>query len=109
MNKNNNIASKTMAIKARVYNQIRTDLYKKQLEENYKTKYQKETVITPKEKVELFDKWFSLNSLAHQELNAYKAKRKWKREIYEARVARGYKFKKKQSKEERQKYLAESK
>ena len=79
MNTNNNISLKTMAIKTRVYNQIRTDLFKKHLEENYKSKYNKESILTEKEKLDLFDKWFNLNKLAHQELNEYKSKRRKKK------------------------------
>lgn len=90
--------TKTLAIKARIANQIRTDLYKKRLEN-----------ISEKEKIELFDKWFEINHTSHWLLNSYKAKRKYKRQIHEARVARGYKFKKRQTKEERDKYLAGSK
>ena len=54
MNTNNKIASKTMAIKARVYNQIRTDLYKKHLTSNYLVTYKKEHLLTETEKLELF-------------------------------------------------------
>lgn len=84
-----------MGIKARVYNFIRTSLYKKRLDQ-----------ISSAEKIGLFDQIFALNHEAHWELNAYKSKRKRKAEIHAARVARGYKFKKKQSPEEREKYLA---
>lgn len=98
MSKNNKVALKTLAIKARIANQIRTDLYKKNLDK-----------ISEKEKIELFDKWFQINHTSHWLLNGYKAKRKYKKEIYDARVARGYKFKKKQTKEEKEKYLALSK
>ena len=88
---------KTLSIKARVYNQIRVDLYKKRIDQ-----------ISSTEKIEFFNKIFNLNVEAHNELNAYKQKRKDKKEIYEARVKRGYKFKKKISKEEYQKINLEN-
>jgi hypothetical protein len=75
--KQEKIALKTMGIKASVYNQIRTDLYKKRLEN-----------ITPAEKEKLFDKWFGLNSLAHTELNNYKSKRQYKTKIQRLREER---------------------
>lgn len=98
MKAENKVALKTLAIKATIANTIRTDLYKKRLDQ-----------ISDKEKIELFDKWFAINHTSHWLLNSYKAKRKYKKEIHEARVARGYKFKKRQTKEEREKYLAGSK
>lgn len=94
--KNNSVSLKTMAIKARVYNKIRTSLYKKRLDQ-----------ISPQDKIKLFDEWFNENYLAHWELNDYKKKRQDKAALYKARVERGYKFKKKQTKEEREKYLAD--
>lgn len=87
--KQNKVALKTLAIKARVYNQIRTDLYKKRLDK-----------ITEKEKIAFFDKIFELNREAHNELNAYKAKRQYKEKIHQDRIKRGYKFKKKNPKKD---------
>jgi hypothetical protein len=84
-----NTALKTLAMKARVYNQIRKDLYKKRLDS-----------FTDKQKVEFFDKVFALNNETHWELLAYKEKRKDAKKLYEERVARGHKFKKKTSKQE---------
>jgi hypothetical protein len=66
-----------MGIKARVYNQIRTKLYKKQLDK-----------ITDTEKIEFFNEVFGLNILAHRELNRYKAKRQYKAEIQKLREER---------------------
>lgn len=63
--KQNKIALKTLGIKARVYNTIRTFLYKKRLEN-----------ISVVEKVNFFDDLFKLNHEAHWELNNYKQKRK---------------------------------
>lgn len=65
-----------MGIKARVYNQIRTQLFKKKLED-----------ITPEEKLAYFNGWFALNQEAHAELNAYKSKRKDQAELLKKRQA----------------------
>jgi hypothetical protein len=75
--KQQKIALKTLAIKARVYNHIRKTLYKKRLEN-----------ITEKEKIEFFDLLFSMNQEAHYELNAYKRKRQDKAEIQRLREER---------------------
>lgn len=80
---------KTLAMKAKLANYIRKTLYKKQLDK-----------LTQKEKLDIFDVIFSINKEMHYELLAYKSKRKDKKELYEARVKRGYKFKKKTSKKE---------
>jgi hypothetical protein len=84
-----NISLKTMGIKARVANFIRTALYKKRLQQ-----------ITDKEKIELFDKIWKLNDDAHFELNMYKSKRKAKAEIWRLREERGWKPKVKTPKPE---------
>lgn len=97
---NTSVANKTMAIKARVYNIIRTDLYKKIIKETTYTKYRKIKALTDKDKLELFEKWFLLNQEAHKELNNYKEKRKYKSKIQKERVARGVKPKRKTSKRE---------
>ena len=76
-NKVTSVSLKTLAIKARVYNQIRTDLYNKKLE-----------TISESEKDSLFEKWFGLNKEAHNELNDYKSKRKNKAAIELAREKR---------------------
>lgn len=95
--KQESIALKTLGIKARVYNQIRTKLYKKRLES-----------FSTAEKAEFFDIIFNLNHEAHWELNAYKSKRKDKAKLHADRVARGYKFKKKTSLEDYKKSLVNS-
>ena len=92
------VALKTMGIKSRVYNQIRTDLYNKLLEDDgtpsykvwrdFMVKTKGATVLTDKEKIELFDKWFALNKEAHQELNNYKSKRQYKAYIHKLREER---------------------
>lgn len=97
------IASKTMAMKARVFNQIRTDIYQKHIEESFKTRFRNEKILTEKEKLELFDKWFKLAKEEDSELYFYKRKRRSKAKIYKERMERGYNFKKKVSKQEYQK------
>lgn len=88
MRKENTVALKTMAIKARVYNQIRKDLYQKVLEEGYASKYRGYEILSDEKKLELFNKWFSLNSDSHHELNSYKRKRKDKAAIEAKRASK---------------------
>lgn len=83
------VALKTMAMKARVYNKIRTSLYKKRLED-----------ISKEEKIRMFDEIFIMNHETHWELNNYKQKRQAKAAIHAERVKRGYIFKKKVSKQD---------
>ncbi len=72
--KQNKIALKTLAIKARVYNKIRTHLYKKRLDS-----------IPDFAKIQFFDEIYEANRLAHNELNAYKSKRQDKAELLKKR------------------------
>lgn len=71
------VALKTLAMKARVYNQIRIKLYKKRIED-----------FSPEEKQKMFDEIFGLNAQTHWELIRYKQKRKDKKAIHDARVKR---------------------
>ncbi len=80
-NKETNIALKTLAIKARVYNQIRIGLFNKVLEATPLSRFKKMEVLTDEKKLELFNKWFELNKEAHIELNNYKKKRQKRAEI----------------------------
>lgn len=66
----NAVSFKTLSIKARVYNKIRTKLYQKTLEKMSNT-----------EKVAFFDELYALNHEAHWELIHYKRKRQEKRKI----------------------------
>lgn len=77
---------KTLAMKARLANKIRKHFYKAQLEK-----------FTTEQKVEFFNEIFEQNSLMHWELINYKQKRRDKKDIHQARLDRGYKFKKKTS------------
>lgn len=72
--KTTQISLKTMGIKARVTNVIRVDIYNKRLDR-----------INDTEKIEFFNKWFSLTKEAHNELNNYKAKRKYKAKVEKLR------------------------
>lgn len=62
-------------MKARVYNKIRTFLYKKQLDK-----------ITDKEKIEFFDEIYKENIITHWELINYKRKRQDKKELLQTRL-----------------------
>lgn len=80
MKQEQRIALKTMAMKARVANFIRKELYKAHLDQ-----------ITKERKIEVFDKLFKLNHDMHYELKAYKWKREVKAERDRLRVERGWK------------------
>lgn len=92
--KQDKVALKTLAMKARLANYIRKTLYKRKLD-----------AIPDVDKIEIFDQIHSLNLLMHWELRDYKAKRKTKAKIQKLREARGYKPKKKTSKAEYEKTL----
>lgn len=109
------VASKTLAIKARVYNQIRTDLYKKLQEDDGSPSYRPHrdwlvknkgySMLTDKEKLELFDKWFNLNKEAYTELNNYKRKRRINKKKYERRLKDGYFDRKAAKRQKSKEYL----
>jgi hypothetical protein len=69
-------------------------------------KFKKE--LTDKEKIEMFDEIMKLHSNSSNELTNYQFDRREKKRIHKARVERGYKFKKKTSKEEYEKNLVVS-
>lgn len=87
--KQQKIALKTLAMKARVANFIRKELYKEKLEN-----------ISKDEKIAFFDKVFEMNLTMHNDLRAYKWKREWKADIEKEREKRGYKRKKRTTKQE---------
>ena len=62
--------------------------------------------LTDKEKIELFDKISSLHKECSNELTSYQFDRREKKRIHNARIGRGYKFKKKTTKEQYEKSLA---
>lgn len=90
------VSQKTMAMKARVANHIRKTLFKK-LKVN----------ITDDEKIAIFDQIYDMNRDMHWDLNNYKQKRRAKAALQKEREERGYQRKKKTSKEEYEKMLAE--
>jgi len=91
-----NKPSAKTAVKARAYNAIRTMLYKKV----YK-------LLKPEEKEQMFQAIFDINMTAHNEIIGIDWTKRQKRKIHAARVARGYKFKKRISKAEWEKKQAE--
>lgn len=80
MKKEKQVALKTMAMKAKVANFIRTTLYKKRIDQ-----------ISVVEKTMIFDTIFKMNTEMHNELNAYKQKRQDKAQRDLLREARGWK------------------
>lgn len=74
--KQTSVALKTLAMKARVYNKIRTFLYKHHLER-----------IPDQSKLQFFDEIFEMNRQTHWELIDYKRKRKAAKELKEKRQA----------------------
>jgi hypothetical protein len=76
MNNQNKVALKTLAMKAKVANFIRKELYKARLDQ-----------ITRERKIELFDQIFKLNLGMHNELFWYKEKRKDQKKLLEKRLS----------------------
>lgn len=72
-----NTSLKTMGIKARVTNIIRKDIYLTRVED-----------FSEKAKVALFNKWFQVAKEVHNELNTYKAKRKYKAKVEKQRLSK---------------------
>lgn len=71
------ISLKTMGIKAKVTNIIRQDIYLKRVED-----------FSENAKIAHFNNWFKAAKEAHNELNAYKTKRKYKAKIEKLRLER---------------------
>lgn len=97
---------KTLAIKARLANTIRKLIYP------YVKGGKTLSELTESELSALGSTAFEVGKAMHQELNAYKAKRKFKASVAQEREKRGYKRKQKTSKAEweakQQKELVES-
>jgi len=74
--KQKNIALKTLAMKARVYNKIRTFLYKQLLDK-----------IPDQSKIDFFNELFEMNRQTHCELRDYKRKRKDQKKLMLERMA----------------------
>lgn len=86
----------TLSIKARVFNTMRKDFYKKDV-----------THFSDEEKVRFFNEIFDKTQTAHLELNNYKQKRKAKKVVNDLRVIRGWAPKKRTSLEEYQQMILE--
>jgi hypothetical protein len=78
------IALKTMAIKARLANIIRTTLFEYS-ESEFQIKYKGKKRLTQEDKLRIFDEIFKQNTEMHAELNAYKSKRKFKNQVEKLR------------------------
>lgn len=85
MTKENQIALKTMAIKARVANLIRTNLYEFGTTD-WEIKYRNKKKLTEADKIRIFDMIFAANAEMHSELNAYKQDRKFKAKVQKLRL-----------------------
>lgn len=84
--KQNKIAMKTMAIKARVANFLRTELYNYS-DNEWAIKYNNKLKdIKSINKEEFFNKLYPLVQEMHSELNNYKKKRRYKNFIYQNRI-----------------------
>lgn len=88
--KQQTIASKTMAMKARVFNELRTALYGqiKYRNRHIGIKYKQITELSDEEKIEIYDRMLLSLLESHWELNDYKAKRKEKARIQMLREER---------------------
>ena len=83
------IALKTMAIKAKLSNWIRTELYNSTtLEKSKWWKNRNKKVHTDSEKIEFFDQLYKLYNEMDQELTNYKHKRRSKDLVQKEREAR---------------------
>lgn len=90
---------KTMAMKAKLANSLRKRFHDVSVKTRGFYKITKDTIPNV-DKIIMFDKIWDEVYEMHRELRSYKLKRKEKKHIHEARVKRGYNFRKKVSKEE---------
>ena len=90
MTKENQIALKTMAIKARVANLIRTNLYEFGTTD-WEIKYRNKKKLTEADKIRIFDMIFAANAEMHSELNSYKQNRKFKAKVEKLRLEKSQK------------------
>lgn len=80
MKKEHNIALKTMAMKAKLVNFLRTELYDYSLND-YQIKYKGKKPITDEVKLQTFDKMYRILVDVRNELSLYKTKRKYRAEV----------------------------
>lgn len=101
--------TKSLGIKASLFNMLnkkfnnKTIVYQDKL--SYLEKKYNYKTFTDKEKIELFDELFITHQACHEELKAYKEKRKFKAKVEEERKKRGFKRKHKTTKAEYEAYL----
>lgn len=80
MKKENKIALKTMAMKSRVANLIRTEIYPYSNNE-YQIKYKGKKRFSDQDKIRIFDIIYNETIKMSNELTMYKSKRRYKAEI----------------------------
>lgn len=85
--KERSIALKTMSMKSRLANFIRTNLYNFSTND-YEIKYKGKKKITDQDKIEFFDKMYPIYKEMESELRTYKDKRKEKARIQALRDAK---------------------
>jgi hypothetical protein len=85
MKKEHKIALKTMAMKAKLVNFLRTELYDYS-GNDYQIKYKGKKPLTDKIKLETFDKMYGMFIDMNNELSLYKTKRKYKAEVERLRA-----------------------
>jgi hypothetical protein len=78
-------ALKTMAMKARVANLIRTTLFEFGTTD-WEIKYRNKKKLTEEDKIRIFDMIFEANKEMHDELNAYKQNRKFRAKVEKLRL-----------------------
>lgn len=80
MKKEHKIALKTMAMKAKLVNFLRTELHDYS-GNAYAIKYRGKKPITDEVKLQTFDKMYGMLIDVHNELHLYKRKRKYRAEV----------------------------
>jgi hypothetical protein len=80
MKKEHKIALKTMAMKAKLVNFLRTELYDYSAND-YQIKYKGKKPITDEVKLQTFDKMYRMLVDVRNELSLYKTKRKYRAEV----------------------------
>lgn len=79
MKKEHKIALKTMAMKARLVNFLRTELY--EYGSDFEVKYRGKKPITDEVKLQTFDKMYGMLVDVRNELSLYRSKRKYRAEV----------------------------
>lgn len=77
MKKENKVALKTMAMKSRVVNIFRTEVYPFS-ENDYQVKYKGKKRFTDEDKIRIFDKIYGELTKTNNELTSYKHKRQYR-------------------------------